>query len=426
MFRKLVSVEEAKKLLDQNFTSKPLGIETVSLSQAHRRTLAIDIISQFDVPPFDRSTVDGYAVKAEDTFGADEDRPVSLKLWGKVNIGEAPKVRIERGMAAEIVTGAPIPEGADAVVMVEHTVQKGEIVLIHTPVSKIENVLRMGSDLRKGETVLKKGVQLSSREIGVLAAVGIAKVNVYKRPKVAVISTGAEIIEPGKPLLPGKIYDINAYTLSAAVVECGGEPENLGIVQDEINQMRTTLSEALIAADMVITSGGVSVGPTDIIPKVLDTLGKPGVIVYGVAMRPGKPTTIAIINGKPVFSLPGHPASSLLTFHLFVKPTLTDMAGGESKEKSVIITAITGERLFTARGRRTYVTVTFKRDQTGKIVVYQVPTGASGAISTLSKADGFIEIHESQQFVDAGETVKVYLFKPETYYSLSTSNPSPS
>jgi len=417
MFRKLVTVEEAKKLLDQNFTPKPLGIETVSLSEAHGRVLAVDIISPFDVPPFDRSTVDGYAVKADDTFGADEDRPLSLKLCGEVTIGEAPKVKIGRGMAAEIVTGAPMPEGADAVVMMEHTVRKGETILVHTSVSKTENIMRAGSDIRKGETVLKKSVLLSSHEVGVLAAVGAAKVNVYKRPRVAIISTGAEIVEPGKQLASGKIYDINAHALSAEVIECGGEPINLGIVQDQADQMKTALKEALTVADVVITSGGVSVGPTDIIPKVLDMLGKPGVIIYGVAMRPGKPTTMAIINGKPVFSLPGHPASSLLTFHLFVKPVLIKMTG-RTEELPLTVKAVTSERLFPARGRRTYVTVTLKRDKKGKIMAYPVPTGASGAITTLSKADGFMEIHENQQFVHAGETVTVHLFKPEVYYSL--------
>ena len=417
MFRKLVSVEEAQKLLDQNFTPKPLGIETVSLSEAHGRVLAVDIVSPFDVPPFDRSTVDGYAVKADDTFSADEDRPVSLEFCGKVNVGEIPKIRVKRGMAAEIVTGAPIPEGADAAVMMEDTVRNGDTILVHTSVSKAENVMRAGSDIHKGQTVLKKSVLLSSGEIGILAAVGAAKVKVYKRPKVAVISTGAEIVEPGKRLPPRKIYDINAHTLSAAVVECGGEPLIMGIIQDKANQMKSALNEALTVADMVITSGGVSVGPTDLIPKVLDTLGKPGVIVYGIAIKPGKPTTMAIINGKPVFSLPGHPTSSLLTFHLFVKPVLAKMAG-KPEEKPITVKAVTSEKFFSARGRRTCVTITLKRDKTGKTVAYPVPTDASGAITTLSKADGFIEIHESQQFVDAGETVTVYLFKPEIYYSL--------
>jgi len=417
MFRKLVSVEEAKQILAQSFTPKPVGKERVSLSEALNRILATDVTSPLNVPPFDRSTVDGYAVKASDTFGADEAKPIALKLRGQVNVGETPKVKVQKGTAAQIVTGAPMPEGADAVVMVEYTVQKDEHIMVHSAVSKGENVMKAGSDIPKGETVLRRRTVLSSHEIGVLAALGMERVEVFKRPKVAIISTGAEVVEPGKPLPSGKIYDINAHTLSAAVAECGCEPLNLGIVQDKTDQMEDALKKALSTADVVITSGGVSVGPTDIIPKVLNKLGKPGVIVYGIAIRPGKPTTMAVIDGKPVFSLPGHPTSALLIFHLFVRNVICEMAG-KSKEKPVTVRAVTSERLFPARGRRTFVTVTLKRDRSGKILASPVPTGLSGAITTLAKADGFTEIHEDQQFVDAGETVTVQLFKPDKYYSL--------
>ncbi len=321
MFRKLVSVDEAKRVLARSFTPRPVGPEVVALSEAYGRVLADDVVSSYDIPPFNRSTVDGYAVKASDTFGAEENRPVTLRLTGRVNVGEAPKARVQKGTLAEIVTGAPIPRSADAVVMIEYTERKGDSVLVRQAVSHGENVMKAGSDIRKGEIVLKKGTTLSPYEIGALAAVGSVKANVYKRPIVAIFSTGAEVIEPGKPLTPGKIFDINAHALSAAVEECGCEPRNMGIVQDEPSQMTTALQEALKTADLVITSGGVSVGPTDIIPKVLNTLGKPGVVVYGIAIRPGKPTAIALVNGKPVFSLPGHPASSLMIFHLFVRPS---------------------------------------------------------------------------------------------------------
>jgi len=417
MFRKLVSVEEAKQILARSFTPKPVGKEIVSLSNAHNRILATYLISPLNVPPFDRSTVDGYAVKSEDTFGAGEDQPITLKFCGQVNVGETPRVKVQKGATAQIVTGSPMPEGADSVVMVEYTVRKGEQIMVHNTVSKGENVMKAGSDIHKGETILKKGAILASYEIGVLAAVGVDRVEVFERPKVAILSTGAEVVEPGKPLPPGKIYDINAHTLSAAVAECGGEPLSLGIVKDETDQMEAALKKALSMADVVITSGGVSVGPTDIIPKVLNTLGKPGVIVYGMAIRPGKPTTVAVIGRKPVFSLPGHPTSALLIFHLFVRPVLVKMAG-KGEEQPITLKAVTSERLFPARGRRTFATVTLKRDRSGKIVASPVPTGLSGAITTLARADGFTEIHEDQQFVNAGETVTVQLFKPDKYYSL--------
>ena len=411
MFKKLISLDEAKQIIAKNLSQKPVGKESVPLEHAYNRILAENVVAPIDVPPFNRSTVDGYAVKAEDTFGADEDRSIALKLCGRVRVGEPPKVTIEKGTTAETVTGAPLPEGADAVVMFEDTVQKENTVSVHASVSKGENVMKAGSDIHKDETALRKGQTLASYEVGVLAALGITNVRVYKRPRVAIFSTGAEVIEPGKPLSTGKIYDINAHALSAAVIECGGEPVNLGIVEDESRKMKAIFKKALNIADLVVTSGGVSVGPTDIIPKVLDTLGKPGVIVYGIAIKPGKPTTVAVINGKAVFSLPGHPTSALLIFRLLVRPIIASMAG-RPVEKSRTLKVVTATRMFAARGRRTFVTVHLTRDKAGRFVASSVPLGLSGAITTLSKADGFIEIHESQQFIDAGEKVTVHLLKP--------------
>jgi putative molybdopterin biosynthesis protein len=388
-----------------------VGSERVPVSEAHNRVLAEDVVAPIDVPPFHRSTVDGYAVRAVNTFGADEDQPITLKLCGRVSVGETTSIVVKDGTTAEIVTGAPVPQGADAVVMLEYAVQEGDNVLIYRPVAMGENVMRAGSDIRKGETILKRGQTLSSREIGVLAALGCTRVEVYQRPRVAVISTGAEIAEPGKSLPPGKIYDINAYTLSAAVSECGGKPVNLGIVPDDVDQLKAVFREALDSADMVVTSGGVSVGPSDVIPQVLNQLGKPGVIVCGLALKPGKPTTIAMIDGKPVFSLPGHPTSSLLMFYQFVRPLIRDMAGrpGEAPFK---VKATTTEKMFAARGRRTFVMVKLTRDKSGRLLASPVPLGLSGAITTLAKADGFVEIHESQQFISIGDEVTVHLFKP--------------
>jgi len=412
MFRRLISFEEAQQILKQSFSSKPVGAEHVSLSEAYGRVLAEDIVAQMDVPPFSRSTVDGYAVKAMDTFGADEDRPVTLKLCGRVSVGEAPRVNIEKGTTAEIDTGAPIPRGADAIVMLEYAVQKGDSVLVHRPVSVGENVMKAGSDIPKGKTILKEGQALSSREMGVLAAVGLKEVSVYRRLKVVIASTGAEIVEPGKALPFGKIYDINAHTLSAAVLECGGEPINLGIIPDKKDQLKASLKKALNQADAIITSGGVSVGPKDLVPQVLDELGKPGVIFSGIAVKPGKPTTFAIIEGKPVFSLPGHPTSALLIFHLFVRPAICAMAG-KGEEAPLTVRAVAAAKMFPARGRRTFVMVNLTRDESDRLLASPVPLGLSGAITTLAKADGFVEILEDQQFIEAGEEVEVYLFTLE-------------
>jgi len=409
MFRKLLSFDEAKKLLEQSFSPKPVGVEQVSISKAHEQVLAHDVVAPLNIPSFTRSTVDGYAVKAVDTFGASEDKPVSLKFCGHVAIGESPSVVVEKGLVAEIVTGAPLPEGADSVVMVEYTNRQGDNVFVHRPVSIGENLMAAGSDIRKNETVLKEGRFLGSCEIGVLAAIGLTKVTVYKRPKVAVLSTGAEVVALGEPLPPGKIYDINAHTLSAAVHEAGGEPINLGIIPDKKDKLAKALKNALGSADVVITSGGVSVGPKDFTPQVVDSLGKPGVIISGVAVKPGKPITIAVVDGKPVFSLPGNPTSSLFMFNVFVRPILVKLAG-RPEEELPKLKAVAAQKMFPARGRRTFVMVNLTYDKNGVLIVRPVPTGLSGAITTLAKADGFVEISEKQQFVDAGTELDVYLF----------------
>ncbi|MEA2089995.1 MAG: gephyrin-like molybdotransferase Glp, partial [Thermoproteota archaeon] len=376
MFRRLVSLEEAKKILQRNFPAKPVGIEEVSLPEAHGRVLAEDIAAPINVPSFSRSTVDGYAVKSEDTFGAEEDNPTPLKLLGSVQMGKHPSIIVEKGGAVEIATGAPLPEGADAVVMLEHVVKDGSNLLVYRSVVKEENVMKGGFDIRKGETVLKKAWVLRACEIGVLAALGITRVKVFKPPKVAVFSTGPEIVKPGKPLPPGKIYDINAYSLSVAVSECGGTPVNLGIVPDNTEQLKTKLRNALDSADAVVTSGGVSVGSKDVMPKVLNTLGNSRIIVCGIAVKPGKPTTFAVVDGKPVFSLPGNPTSSLLIFHILVRPIISRMAGRATMLARKVMAVIT-TRIFSARGRRTFIMVSLDRDKAGRLLASPVPTGLS-------------------------------------------------
>ncbi len=410
MFRRLLTLEEARKAIYQNFEVKPLGVEEIPLLEAYNRVLAEDVTSPLDIPPFNRSTVDGYAVKSADTFGAEENHPIKLKLCGTVTVGEMPKIAVEHGTAAEIMTGAPIPEGADAVVMAEYTELKNGEIYVYSAVAKDENVMKAGSDIRKGETVLKKGQLLGAREIGAIAAVGLSKVKVYMVPRVAVLSTGAEVTEPGKPLLPGKIYDINAYSLSTAISESGGKPLYMGVFPDDAFEIEKALKKALASADMVITSGGVSVGPKDVIPKTLGSLGKPGLIVCGITIKPGKPTTIAVINGKLVFSLPGHPTSALFIFHLLARPIIEGLAGREP-EKAYTVKALASTRMFPAKGRRTFIMVKLKEDKAKRLFADPVPTGLSGAITTLVNADGFIEIPENQQFIDEGEEVTVHLFK---------------
>jgi putative molybdopterin biosynthesis protein len=410
MFRKLVTFDEAKQLIEQTLNPKPLGKEEIPLLEAYNRVLAEDVTSTLDIPPFSRSTVDGYAVHAEDTFGADENQPVTLKFCGMVSIGEAPQVKVAKGEAAEIVTGAPIPEGADAVIMVEDTQREDDVLNVYGSVTLNENVMGKGTDIKQGETVLRAGKVLGSREVGVIAALGNAKVQVYVVPTVAVLSTGGEVTEPGKQLPSGKIYDINAYSLCTAVRESGGTPVYAGVVPDEKVELRKALEQALASADMVMTSGGVSVGPKDIIPATVDSLGEPGVFLSGLAVKPGKPATVALIGQKPVFSFPGHPTSALLIYHLLARPIVQAMAGKAPKDM-VSIRAVADRRMFSAKGRRTFVTVTLILDEVKGLVAKPVESGASGAITTLAKADGFVEVPENQQFIDADEEVRVWLFK---------------
>jgi len=410
VFRKLLSLEEAQRTIRRHFEPKPLGTEEVPLLEAYNRVLAKSVVSALDVPPFDRATVDGYAVRAEDTFGAEENKPVKLVIRGAVSIGEMPCVKVARGVVAEIVTGAPMPEGADAVVMAEDTVRKGNSVSISVAVVKAENVMKVGSDIGKGGTVLRAGQVLGSREVGVLAAVGLARATVYRVPSVAILSTGGEVTEPGKKLPAGRIYDINAYSLGAAVLECGGKPVFMGVSPDERVKLRKALCRALASADVVVTSGGVSVGSKDVVPQIVDSLGRPGVVVSGIAIKPGKPVTVAIADGKPIFSLPGHPASALLVFHLLAKPIIAAMAGREEPE-GLKIKAIAGMRMFPAKGRKTFVMVRLRREKSGGLVADPVESGGSGAITMLTRADGFVEVAEDVQFVDAGETVTVRLFR---------------
>ncbi|MGD6810218.1 MAG: gephyrin-like molybdotransferase Glp [Candidatus Bathyarchaeia archaeon] len=410
MFRKLVTLDEAKKTIDENFKPAQIGDEDVALLEAYNRVLKTNIVSTLNIPPFNRSTVDGYAVRAEDTFNADENQPVTLNISGMVFAGEQPKMVLGKGEAVEIVTGAPLPEGADAVVMVEDAERVDEQLQVYAAVSPNMNVMKKGSDIEVGETVLPAGQVLGASEIGALAALGLTKVRCFKPPMVAVLSTGSEVTEPGKPLPEGKIFDINAYSLSTAVIESGAKPVFFGVAPDDKASLSKTLATALSSADVVITSGGVSVGPRDYTPQIVDSLGKPGVVVYGLAVKPGKPTTVAFAQGKPVFSLPGNPTAALLMFYLLVRPVILRLCGRTPSDMRSI-RAFAGTKLFSAKGRRTFVMVRLVLDVEKCRLVVEPVAGASGAITTLTGADGFVEVPENQQYINKDEEVSVKLFK---------------
>jgi len=409
VFRTLLSLEDARKRFFEHFSPHPLGFEEIPVWQALGRTIAEDIQCPIDVPGFDRASMDGYAVRASDTFGAEERRPLRLKVVGAIEAGDDSHIEIDSGEAAEISTGAPIPKGANAVVMVEYTQRKGDLLDIFRAVNLGENIIAAGSDLMTGELVLRRGQRLSPREMGVLSAMGFKGVKVYRRPRVAVISTGNELVPVGGHLTYGKVYDINASVIAGAVVECGGEVILEGVAKDTLEDLKEKIARGLQHADIVITSGSTSAGAGDLLYRILNSFGQPGIIVHGLAVKPGKPTVVVIANGKPIFGLPGYPTSALTIFTLLVRPVISRMAGVHEDEHGTSAFAKCASRIYSARGRREFLPVHVIRDESGGFLVFPTTEG-SGAITSLAMADGFIEIPEEVQFLEEGENVEVKLF----------------
>jgi len=406
-FARVVTLEEAKAALNKSWRAEPRDT-IVPVSCAVGQVSSEDIISKIDVPPFDRATYDGYAVRASDTFGAAENAPVDLKLAGRIMAGTWPKIHLRPGSCVEITTGAPLPRGSNAVVMSEHAVAENRTVVVYKAVSPGENVTLRGSDIKKGQTVLRRLKQLSHIDVAVLAAVGVKKIRVRDKPKVAIISNGSELVKPGEKLRPGKIYDVNGTSLREAVRACGAEPVFLGIVPDRASAIRKAVKKGLEIADVVLVSGGTSVGVGDISPEAIATLGKPGVIVHGIAMKPGKPTFIAVIKNKPVFGLPGYPVSALMMFDQLVADYLHELSGVPRGRRSTVLAKLTA-RVLSARGRRELIPVRLL-EKNGEKFVEPILKG-SGAITSLSTADGYIEVPLEREIVEEGEVMEVKLFE---------------
>ncbi|MBN9462545.1 MAG: molybdopterin biosynthesis protein [Burkholderiales bacterium] len=409
-FLTVVTRDEATERFRRHLRLEPLGIETVPLGAALDRVLGEDVVAGVDVPGFDRSNVDGFAVQAADTFGATEEAPRSIAPTGEVlTPGVVPARPVAPGQATAIATGAMLPRGADAVVMVEHTELLDEdgqrSVEIARPVSAGENVSYAGTDIARGETVLRAGQLLTSREIGVLAAIGVAEVQVCRRPKVAILSTGDEIVPPGSPLPLGAIYDSNAAIIGAAVAELGGEPVQLGVVPDDERALADALAKAL-HHDMVLLSGGTSKGAGDLSYRVASRLGEPGIVAHGVALKPGKPICLAVSRGKPVVILPGFPTSAIFTFHEFVAPVIRAYAG-LPPERRQTVAATLPMRVNSERGRTEYLLVGLVQGD-DRLSAYPMGKG-SGSVTTFSGADGFITIDQHTEILDAGAEVAVQL-----------------
>lgn len=386
--------------------------EKIGLISASKRVLAEDIIAKENIPGFNRATVDGYALKAGDTFGASDGLPAYLEVIGEIRMSEIPSLLVRSGQTARISTGGMLPEGADAVVMLEYTEQIDETMIeANRPVALWENVLRADEDIKKGETILKKGQLLRPQDIGLLAALGWGTVLVYKKPGVAIISTGDEIVPVHSQPKPGQVRDINLYALGASVEEIGAIPHYRDIIPDDELALERELRKCIESdeIDMVLISGGSSIGSRDYTLKVLNHLGPPGVLVHGLALKPGKPTIISLNKQKPIIGLPGHPVSTLIVFESIVKKILSDLKGeilhlGLNRT----VEALLENNIASEGGREEFIRVILKKKD-GKF--WAVPVlGKSGMISTLAKADGYIVIGVNQEGLYQEDLVTVYLF----------------
>jgi putative molybdopterin biosynthesis protein len=403
-FLEVVDRDTAEKRWWDWLRPEVLDVEEVPLACALGRVLGRDMVAEVDVPPFDRSNVDGFAVQAQDTFGAAEETPRPLAINSEeVATGVVPRLPVEAGTATPIATGGVVPRGADAVVMIEHTYLSGESVQVIRPVAPGAAITFAGTDVARGERILRRGALLTARETGTLAAIGSASIRVIRRPRVAIVSTGDEIVAPGGPLRPAAIFDANSTLIADAVRELGGVPITLGIVGDDDRALETAMDQGLEQADLVIFSGGTSKGAGDLSYRTL-AHRQPGILVHGVALKPGKPICLGAAGRKPVVVLPGFPTSAIFTFHEFVAPLIRHL-GGRKTEKPTATNARMPFRYNSELGRTEYLLVNLVQGPEG-LAAYPLGKG-SGSVTTFSQADGFITIPRQQEFIEEGEPVSV-------------------
>ena len=409
-FLDVVSAEEARARFEHPLDLSPLPAETVTLAQALSRVLAHDIVAAVDAPPFDRSNVDGFALRAADTLGASPAAPKLLRLNAEViACGDNPALEVKPGTATTIATGGVIPRGADAVIMVEQTelIEDGEPrIELPRAAAPGQFISYAGSDIARGETLLRRGARIGSREIGMLAACGLSQVDVVRKPKVAVISTGDELVAPGQPLKAAGIYDSNGAIIAAAIAEAGGQPLPIGAVADDAVALDKAVRDALAKSDMVVLSAGTSKGAGDLSHTIVSKLGAPGILVHGVALKPGKPLCLAVIGKTPLVVLPGFPTSAIFTFHAFVAPVIRALAG-LPPEAAQTIQARVPVRIASELGRKEFVLVSLIDGDDGPVAF---PTGkGSGSVTSFSQADGFLEIDALANALDAGSAAQVTL-----------------
>jgi putative molybdopterin biosynthesis protein len=410
-FLTILSREEALVCFEAALFPRAITSERRSLADALGQALADDVVSPIDVPPFDRSNVDGFAVRSADLVLAGEATSVRFVLNDEIiACGTAPMQPVAPGTATSIATGGPVPRGADAIVMVEHTQPIGDgTIEVRRAASPGQFLSYAGSDIARGELMLRAGTVIGSREIGMLAACGIAEVSVTRRPRIAVISTGDELVQPGLPLRPAAIYDTNGAIVTAAIRENGGEPIFYGAIPDVERELESIMRKALDSCDMLVLSGGTSKGAGDVTHRIIARLGQPGIIAHGVALKPGKPLCLAVCDGKPIVILPGFPTSAMFTFHDMIVPVLRRMAGLPPRSDAKVAAKVP-VRIASELGRTEFVMVSLVEGADG-LIAY--PSGkGSGAITSFAQADGFLKIEALADQMPAGSETEVTLFTP--------------
>ncbi|GIW40596.1 MAG: molybdopterin molybdenumtransferase MoeA [Candidatus Binatia bacterium] len=407
-FFRVVTTEEARGHLGR---FPPLPGEKVRVQRAFRRVLAEDLFAPEDLPHFARANMDGYAVHAADTFGASPSQPAYLRLVGSVPMGRAVRRELERGEAVRISTGGMLPPGADAVVMLEYVDELPDsTVEVQRSVSPWENVVRVGEDIARGKLVFRRGRRLRARDLGALTGLGILEVPVHRRPRVALVSTGDEIVSPSRKPKPGQVRNVNEFSLRAMAEEAGGIVRSFGVVPDDADKLRHTLARALEFADAVLLSGGSSVGTKDIALDVITSFPDSEVLFHGISIAPGKPTILCRALGKPVLGLPGHPVSALVIFELFGAPLLRLLQGERPEEAFApdrTVRAVLGQNVASQPGREDYVRVRLER-QDGRLRAVPIPA-KSAAVFSLVQADGLVRVPASAEGLESGTEVEVRL-----------------
>ena len=410
-FRSTTKIEDALETILKALRKLDSSPETIPTENSLGRILGEDIVSRFDIPSYDKSAVDGYAVMAKDTFGSSTTNPVELKIIGETAAGVSSSYHLRGKEAVQVATGAHVPEGADAVIMVEETKRMGKDAMhVLSSVAPGDNVVKSGDDVKKGSIVLKRGRRIEPQDIGMLVALGVEKTCVARKPIVGVASTGEELVAAAREGGLGKTVDVNRPILMNLVRECGGVPVDLGIARDKAEDIGARIGEGLQKCDIVLVSAGTSVGKADLVPDVISSLGKPGMLVHGISMRPGMPAGLAVINGKPIVSLPGHPVAAMIVFRVFASRLIRLMLG-VSQEDRVLITAKLMRRIPSSLGMRTFARVLVKRSSDG-YVAEPVRTSGSSILSTMIISNGVVAIPERREGIEAGELVEVELFRP--------------